>query len=773
MKKISTIIFVLLSVLSKQAIAQTPQFGNGYVNISKKATGGKVEKDDILEIRMSIHLPWGYNGGANGRIYRVRYVDNIPTNTQMLTSSSDSIRILTNEGLTYKRYTLNGGDDAASYNNSPSPGQYNIRINMGRNPTAPLNNNPNTVNGSDSINLTNVYPYGSAPKWWTGHIFSTSYRVRVTGNAGDSVMLQPAQFIFRRTQNGADTFITAFPYKILISAKDTLCQNGLAINLAGESNGTFGTGNTLNRGTGPSILVPNYIYRNNVSATQDVSDGSYAIVNNLSPRASTNRNARRVPNCTAAPAVPAADSCHNRMFDGSWFIDGDHSGTNNAAGNLPVAAGTNGGYMLMVNADYITTEAYRQTITGLCPNSFYEFSAWVKNICPLCGGDSLLNRTYRPGVLPNLTFEINDKDIYSTGEIDTVGWVRKGFLFRTGASQTSATFSIRNNAQGGGGNDWALDDIRLSACVPSTSMNYTPFVLGCSNVPNVDVNLICRVRYAYNGSYLYYKWQRSTNNGVSWTDIFTGGPAAPTYISGAWEYSTNYHFLANGSDSGHRFRVVVATTAGNLSSSTCAFTDGNFTYLRFLPCGSNLVTNLLSFTGELNGSIASLNWRVASETDLSHYEVEKSTDGQLFTKITKVPALAQAGEMRYRFTDPDIINGAAYYRLKMVNTDGTFQYSKVVMLSTRGYSFFVKPVMNPFSGSRLPVDYIMPKDGTVTVQLFDAAGKSLYHREYPSIKGSNSIVLNLPPALAEGFYIIRLQCEGNPVAISKRLIKSK
>jgi hypothetical protein len=773
MKKIFTII-LLLALFSKVSNAQTPQFGNGYVNITKKNTGGKVEKDDIIEIRMSIHLPWGYNGGAAGKIYRVRYVDNIPTNTQMLTSSTDSIRIVTNEGVTYKRYTLAAGDDAATFNNSPSPGQYNIRINMGRNPGSPANNNPSNVSGTDSINLSSTYPYGNAPKWWTGHLFSTAYRVRVTGNPGDSVMIQPAQFIYRRANGGADTVITAFPHRILISAKDTLCQNGLDINLAGESNGTFNRGNTLNRGTGPSVLVPNYIYRNNVSATQDVTDGSYAIVNNLSPRSSTNRNARRTPNCTTAPAVPAADSCNNRMFS-AWFIDGDHSGTSNAAGNLPVAAGTNGGYMLMVNADYITTEAYRQTIGGLCPDTYYEFSAWVKNICPVCGGDSILNNTNKPGVLPNLTFEINDKDIYSTGEIDTVGWVKKGFLFRTGASQTSATFSIRNNAQGGGGNDWAMDDIRVSACIPSLSMNYNPYVLGCSNQGAIDISLQCTIRYTYSNSYIYYKWQKSTNNGASWNDISgtAAGPVASSFVSGQWQYTTNYNFVASGADSGHRFRVVTATSSGNLSSTTCSFTDGNSTYLRFLPCGSILTADLLSFSGVLNGNTAVLNWVVAKETNFSHYEIEKSIDGRRFIKMDNIPGQGMTGEMRYQFTDPDMVNGKVYYRLKMVNADGLYQYSKQVLLSVKGYGFELRNIVNPFSGHRLPVDYNMGSDGSVTISFFDAVGKCLLNKNYPSSKGSNSIIVDLPPGLVEGLYTIRLQCQGEPVAISKRLIKSK
>ena len=83
------------------------------------------------------------------------------------------------------------------------------------------------------------------------------------------------------------------------------------------------------------------------------------------------------------------------------------------------------------------------------------------------------------GVKPNLTFQINGEDLYTTGEIAYSGeWVKKGFVFRTRTGQTSATVTIRNNAPGGGGNDWAIDDIAVSTCLPN--MSYAPSV-----TPNV------------------------------------------------------------------------------------------------------------------------------------------------------------------------------------------------------------------------------------------------------------------------------------------------
>jgi hypothetical protein len=68
-------------------------------------------------------------------MYNVRYLDNIPTNTTIL--PNDSLRLITNEGLTFRHYTYaTGGDDAGSYVLAPPlPGDYQVRINIGATPT--------------------------------------------------------------------------------------------------------------------------------------------------------------------------------------------------------------------------------------------------------------------------------------------------------------------------------------------------------------------------------------------------------------------------------------------------------------------------------------------------------------------------------------------------------------------------------------------------------------------------------------------------------------
>ncbi|HRF23351.1 MAG TPA: hypothetical protein PLR98_04285, partial [Chitinophagaceae bacterium] len=89
------------------------------------------------------------------------------------------------------------------------------------------------------------------------------------------------------------------------------------------------------------------------------------------------------------------------------------------AGNAAAdtVANGNAGYMLIVNAAYRIDSAFQQTISGLCPNTYYEISCWIRNICSKCGCDSngvgASGAGYIPtaagdsaGVRPNLTFEV-------------------------------------------------------------------------------------------------------------------------------------------------------------------------------------------------------------------------------------------------------------------------------------------------------------------------------------------------------------------------------
>lgn len=766
------LVCLLLSFYSSNCIAQhNPLFGagNSYVNLSKQNNGGFIQTGDTLEIRTNYFFGPTYNApnyGTNGnryQIYNVRYFDSVPINTTILNGTLDSLRLITNEGLTFRKYTLAAGDDAAVYNATPPAGQYQIRINIGSTPSNPGAVNPGLIsNNTGSSTLRMGF---NKPRIFGGLLLTTAFRVRVTGSAGDTITLGAGKLVYQKTASGADTVVTAIPYKILISSStaSTLCANGLGPNLASEFRGTFDSGTVQNRISGPIYAIPSYDYKP-LTRTATTSDGSYAIVNNSSPTSSTNNNSKMQPNCTA-PAI--TDSCANRMHGGFWDIMGDHTGTSNAIGNPAVSPGTRGGYMLMVNADVVTSEAYRQLVTGLCPDTYYEYSAWVKNICKRCGIDSNSNATYAIGVKPNLAFSINNLDIYSTGGLDSLGWIKKGFVFRTGPTQTTATISIRNNASGGGGNDWVIDDIAIGTCGPTTSMNYKPVLLGCQ--AGVQVDLYDTIRYSYNPNYAWYKWERSTDGGVTWNTPPTPvtGMATPTLVNGLYQFVTSYpSFIATAADSGHLYRVVLATSNANLSSGSCSFTDGNYVMIRTINC-TNVLPNLpLYFKGKLDADrMAEINWTIQHLPEIVRYELEKSRDGRNFFKIHQQLPDLTGNIQSFQFNDPEVLNGNAYYRLKVFTNNGLYKLSKTVLLNSSS-EFSVNSLINPFN-TDISCDVIVSEDGLLRISLFDAVGKRIYQQQFGMTKGLNPVRFRPAGKLSKGVYLVVF--EFNNTVIQKRI----
>lgn len=743
------------------------RYGNSYVNITRKTTGGVVQTGDILEIRMTINH-------TSGTMSRLRYVDNVPTKTTMATSAPhDSIKIITNEGLRYKKYTLAAGDDAGTYLASPPAGQYNVRLNLGFGatlPGTPVNNTyTEFASATGSMNAASNNPRGGG-----GMLFAVAYRVRVTGLPGDTIVLNPARFVY---YNGtSDVILTGTSFKIVISNPLNLCSNSIGLNVADEFGGTFGSGTSPNRLTDLTIPISGYSFISNVNANNNVGDGRYAIVKNLSPRNRTVTTARRQPNCNVGPALNVNDAlnCNNRMFNGYWYIDGDHTGTNNAAGNAPPASNANAGYMLMVNADYVASEIYRQNITNLCPNTYYEFSAWVKNICPTCGIDSTgaqfagtptAPANGYPGVYPNLTFALNDVDYYNSGEVDTLGWLKKGFVFRTGPTQTNATFSIRNNSQGGGGNDWALDDIAVATCLPT--MAYSPTIN--PNVCTGNSITIADTISSFFRNYTTYKWQRSTNGGSNWTDVTGVTTLADTnYYVTTFTVPPGNTTLA---DSGDLYRVVVATTTDNLSDPNCNISDGVTITLSVNNCGIPLQTDLLSFNGKLVLDKGNLSWTTSKEDKPVTFIIERSNDGISFTPIGSVSSHNNytAAVNSYSFIDPVPVTGKVYYRLAITDQSAR-KYSRVINLIRQGGdSFGLATLVNPFNSS-VEFDITAKNDAKIEVELIDLLGKVVRKNSFTVYAGVNALSLPDTGNLPSGTYIFRVR--NNEMLINRKVLKN-
>src|SRR5690606_30882463 len=91
---------------------------------------------------------------------------------------------------------------------------------------------------------------------------------------------------------------------------------------------------------------------------------------------------------------------------------------------------------------------------------------------------------------------------------------------------------------------------------------------------------------------------------------------------------------------------------------------------------TSLPLNLVSFTANTLENRTYLEWKTTDQINFSHFELERSLDGRVFKHILTVPAHNQG---YYTAMDEEKLWAEnAYYRLKMVDFDNTFGYSKII-----------------------------------------------------------------------------------------------
>lgn len=285
-------------------------------------------------------------------------------------------------------------------------------------------------------------------------------------------------------------FITAFTFQ-LHSQK---CAGNLGENIFID--GDFGLG-TANIVSIDPMIAPGYTY----STQGPPNDGYYVITNS---------------------------SDWPRLFS-TWIRIKDNSPDPN-------------GYMMVVNASFTPGLFYEKTITGLCENTLYEFSADVIN---------MVQRNVTNHILPNVTFLIDDVEKYNTGAIpQSEQWNTAGFTFTTRPGQFQLKLSLKNNAPGGIGNDIGLDNISFRACGPKALILPETVANICEDGEPISLKATIQGDQFKSPA---LQWQVSDNGVSGWRDLTKDSIQKHTDLRSGYYY----------------YRYLLAATEQNLANTKC------------------------------------------------------------------------------------------------------------------------------------------------------------------------------------------------------------
>lgn len=164
-----------------------------------------------------------------------------------------------------------------------------------------------------------------------------------------------------------------------------------------------------------------------------------------------------------------------------------------------------------------------------------------------------------------------------------------------------------------------------------------------------------------------------------------------------------------------------------------------------------------SFQAQLIASNqVALTWVTELEVNNDYFEVQKSTDGIEYTTLTKVNGFKEKySPTHYSYLDKAPMEGVNYYRIKQVDIDGKYSFSKTELINLASPQFSSYCFPNPITDN-LKLGYYIPKDGKIRVSILDVNGKEVWNQIIEATKGSAQVELQAAH-LRSGFYIIKVQ----------------
>jgi Secretion system C-terminal sorting domain len=228
------------------------------------------------------------------------------------------------------------------------------------------------------------------------------------------------------------------------------------------------------------------------------------------------------------------------------------------------------------------------------------------------------------------------------------------------------------------------------------------------------------------------------NNGTpTGPGIDGGGPATTS--------AGNYYLVA----------IIVEQGVNNGGLATYSFDIGTpqvgGVNLTSINCPTILLpVKLSSFNANINDCAIDIDWTSTNESDLADYEIQSSNDGTKYQTIATVVATGANASQKYSYQQKNPQQGKLFYRLKMIDIDGHFSYSKIIAMNldcNKSHAFvYPNPVQDV-----LNINITSSQDYATSARLFDNSGKMVYSGGM--ISGTNTI--NMVP-FAKGVYVLKL-----------------
>ncbi len=321
---------------------------------------------------------------------------------------------------------------------------------------------------------------------------------------------------------------------------------------------------------------------------------------------------------------------------------------------------------------------------------------------------------------------------------------------------------------------WGANDCSTTTAAAGVTANkFLTFSLKANTGKAVSYSSIEKfnIRISSNGP-IKYQIDYQIDNGTFSPCATVTGPTRTTanFMLGPIDLSTISDLQNVPSNKTVTFRITpfdASTTTGSfLIGSGTADTDADLSIMGSFTDNIIVPVTLSDFQSKKVKNTVVLTWETQSAVNFSHFILERSTDGKTFYDLTKINGANTSNGSKYDYTDntPDA-TATNYYRLKMVDLDGSFAYSKVLSESFDGGNtpFMVYPSIT--KGDRIETTF-KKVSAAAQIKVFNIMGQLVNTYNLEAGTSTKSIEI---AHFTEGAYFLVLQDNGT--VQSRKFIK--
>ncbi|MCW3107819.1 MAG: C-terminal target protein [Segetibacter sp.] len=194
-------------------------------------------------------------------------------------------------------------------------------------------------------------------------------------------------------------------------------------------------------------------------------------------------------------------------------------------------------------------------------------------------------------------------------------------------------------------------------------------------------------------------------------------------------------------------------------------------FAKVYKSGNTLPINFTSIKGYEKNQGIQVDWNVATESNILHYEIEKSLNGNDFTKINEVAARANNNNAQsYNSFDKNPVKGNNFYRIKAVENSGKINYSQIVNVKLTSSKGNIVAFPNPVSGNTINLRFDNKPAGRYEVNLVNNLSQQFLHTIIQHPGGSTIQTIELTASVGKGVYQLQVR-NGDNVITQKIMLE--